>query len=132
MVLATVLKMGSESLSIEGKRIVGRFKELSKFSHNNFLSGRDWESFKYEEERFSVWANSLNLHHGGHSSLDYRLRGSEKLTAYVGDLLKDLNYTLELCKRQYVLSVHYQRYRADYDSGIVCCPWESIGSRVSA
>ena len=97
--------MESESLALKGKMIVARFNKLFKDRPKDSLSSLDWGSFRYEEERFSIWAHSLSLHHRGHSSLDYRLRESEKLTAYVRDLLDDMYHALELCKRLCIESV---------------------------
>ena len=69
----------------------------------------DWSAFpkaawRYESQRFTLWADNLGLHHRGHSSLDYRLRESYILQEYVSGLLGDLKSSLD--DREFTYIVH--------------------------
>ena len=90
--------MATRSLASLGSQILAEFDKVLAPNVKNLLTIDEYEIVQYEGQRFAVWANSLGLHHDGHSSLDYRLKDSDKLCSYVCDLLGDLVNSLKLCE----------------------------------
>ncbi|KAL4800384.1 hypothetical protein BDV19DRAFT_69030 [Aspergillus venezuelensis] len=75
-----------ESLASIGLRVSRQFRAAEQLEKGGAISN--------EHQRYELWANSLGLYHGGHSSLDYRFRDSAPLLAYASGLLHDLETTL--------------------------------------
>lgn len=76
-----------ESLVTIGIRVSNQFAALDGLVKGN---GDDKDKLTNELQRFELWATSLGLYHGGHSSLDYRFRDSPPLFRYAHKLLRDL------------------------------------------
>jgi hypothetical protein len=79
-----------QSLALLGKDVAIRFGFLLR--HGSAITDDTFslENWKYQFERYSLWADNLGLYHFGHSSLDYRLREAESLQSYIRSLLSDL------------------------------------------
>lgn len=92
--------IGSNSTSVRTLASVG--KEIATFfliievPQDNLVELKySVEVWTNESQRFNLWANNLGLHHGGHSSLDYRLRDAPILENLVRCLLNDLRGSLD-------------------------------------
>jgi hypothetical protein len=82
------------SLALSGKEVALRFRKIDEFGEHPLTPEYSSAAWKHEAERFGLWADNLGLYHGGHSSLDYRLREADALEAFVRNLLTDLNKSL--------------------------------------
>lgn len=99
----------SQRLSVLGKHIWLMFELLSQSNLQEGLPGYSLPAWEHEADRFSLWANSLGLHHRGHSSLDYRLREAAALENIIGGLLDDLKTSLEERKSN-MITFSYANY----------------------
>jgi hypothetical protein len=84
----------SESPSAAGLRASHQFKALVDLVDDKF---DEKPALLNELQRFQLWASSLGLYHGGHSSLDYRFRDSPLVFRYTYKLLCDLEGGLLRC-----------------------------------
>lgn len=88
-----------QSLAELGFRIDKQFaasRELIPDENDNSVVKRT--ELLNEAQRFELWAVNLGLYHGGHSSLDYRVRDSPPLFKYAHGLLRDLDASLTQCE----------------------------------
>lgn len=87
-----------QNLALLGKDIATAFGTLignEQSIIDTAFSSADW---KYQFERFGLWADNLGLYHRGHSSLDYRLREAEPLQEFIRCLLIELKEVLSDCE----------------------------------
>ena len=92
-----------ETLASTGFRISNRFATLN----GNLDAGSSESPYKTaiinESQRFELWAVNLGLYHGGHSSLDYRLRDAPEVFEFVENLFGDLDGAIVQRKTRVIL-----------------------------
>ncbi|GES64971.1 pkinase-domain-containing protein [Aspergillus terreus] len=102
-----------ESLVTIGIRVSNQFAALDGLVKGN---GDDKDNLTNELQRFELWATSLGLYHGGHSSLDYRFRDSPPL--FRVDRLYRLSFKIRNPAMRTGLSKALAYTEVDPDTGV--------------